>query len=244
MAVERNSPRERFSTSASSRAGPVITSFSSRDPSPGSAARGWRAASSQRRGSRRCSAVPRTTARTHPGGGSRKRCATGARRGRGRRTADPRTRPSGAQSCPRGGLYASRMAEVPSGSGSGATTAMRRIYRRAPRDKRPAVTAVNALRRFAPVETGRLRRSIRVTSYGVLIGARYASFTNERGRSAGWVERAIARCGARRASRSRRPRRSRCTSRAQRPGDRRRGRFGLGAGGAGDGRPGGGGTAA
>ena len=74
----------------------------------------------------------------------------------------------------------------PSGSGSGATTAS------GPAGRRIRTAVANALRRFAPVETGRLRRSIRVVSYGVLIGVRYASFTNERGRSAGWVERAIA----------------------------------------------------
>ena len=64
--------------------------------------------------------------------------------------------------------------------------------RQRPAGRRVKTAVANALRRFAPVETGRLRRSIRVASYGVLIGARYASFTNERGRSAGWVERAIA----------------------------------------------------
>ena len=61
-----------------------------------------------------------------------------------------------------------------------------------PAGRRVKTAVANALRRFAPVETGRLRRSIRVVSYGVLIAARYASFTNTRGKSAGWVESAIA----------------------------------------------------
>ena len=67
-----------------------------------------------------------------------------------------------------------------------------------PAGRRVKTAVANALRRFAPVETGRLRRSIRVVSYGVLIAARYASFTNTRGRSAGWVESAIASPGAER----------------------------------------------
>ena len=50
---------------------------------------------------------------------------------------------------------------------------------------------VKNLRAFAPVKTGRLRRSIKRTMYGVRIGVRYASYTNRRGSAAGWIDRAI-----------------------------------------------------
>ena len=48
-----------------------------------------------------------------------------------------------------------------------------------------------ALTRFCPVDTGRMLASIRQAANGAFIGAPYASYTNRRGSSAGWIDSAI-----------------------------------------------------
>ena len=174
MAVERNSPRERFSTSASSlgRAGRYLFLIPPHHLEAEPVGGALHPANGQDRGAAQQFLVGRRGRTPAPEAG-RDAIREPVRAAGAEERQFPRTRPSGARSCPRGGLYASRMAAI--------RVRLGRDDNQKPAGRRIRTAVANALRRFAPVETGRLRRSIRVTSYGVLIGARYASFTNERG---------------------------------------------------------------